>query len=241
MSVRGWVYVFTTESMLGLLKVGYSLKDPILRARELENAGLPHPYVVEYEVFVCEPLEIEQCTHKELKDFREAKEWFRCSIGEAISAIRKVIGSGEILLEKIIGDIESTIGRDSRFIAYDNRTVLDTNTNLMWASNDNGSDINWNNAMAYCRNHNRGGYSDWRLPKLKELEELYTSDGYEDKIKIINGLVWAEETRGARLGFSTGCEWCGEAAYFNFGSGGQYYGYRSIDRSCRALPVRSVK
>ena len=37
----------------------------------------------------------------------------------------------------------SEIGRDGRFIAYNNGTVLDTRTNLMWAAKDNGSDINW--------------------------------------------------------------------------------------------------
>lgn len=40
-------------------------------------------------------------------------------------------------------------GRDDRFIAYDNGTVLDTSTNLMWASMDNGIDINWDNAKSY--------------------------------------------------------------------------------------------
>ena len=34
-------------------------------------------------------------------------------------------------------------GRDGRFVAYDNGTVLDTSTNLMWASKDNGNNINW--------------------------------------------------------------------------------------------------
>jgi len=33
-------------------------------------------------------------------------------------------------------------GRDGRFIAYSNGTVLDTRTNLMWAAKDNGSNIN---------------------------------------------------------------------------------------------------
>jgi len=35
------------------------------------------------------------------------------------------------------------IGKDGRFIAYDDGTVLDTRTNLMWAAKDNGSNINW--------------------------------------------------------------------------------------------------
>jgi hypothetical protein len=58
----------------------------------------------------------------------------------------------------------SEIGRDGRFIAYDNGTVLDTKTNLMWAAKDNGSDINWSNAKSYCENYRGGGYKDWRMP-----------------------------------------------------------------------------
>jgi len=32
------------------------------------------------------------------------------------------------------------IAKDGRFIAYDNGTVLDTKTNIMWAAKDNGND-----------------------------------------------------------------------------------------------------
>jgi hypothetical protein len=237
LSVRGWVYVISNKAMPGLIKVGYTLKDPILRANELDNTGSPHPYDLQYEVYVHEPLEIEQRTHKELKNFNVRKEWFNCSLDDAVNAIRKTIGTSEILLEKIIGNVENY-----RFVAYDNGTVLDTNTNLMWAAKDNGSDINWRDAKSYCENYHGGGYTDWRLPTLNELEELYTSDAYEDKIKIINYLVWASETRGLERGFglSGGGERRFEAAYFNFGDG-QYCDYQSSAGSCRALPVRAVK
>jgi hypothetical protein len=36
-----------------------------------------------------------------------------------------------------------------RFIANVNGTVLDRQTGLMWAAQDNGSDINWTNAKSY--------------------------------------------------------------------------------------------
>jgi uncharacterized caspase-like protein len=58
------------------------------------------------------------------------------------------------------------IRRDGRFIAYDNGTVMDTLTNLMWAAKDNGSDINWTDAKSYCENYRGGGYADWRMPTL---------------------------------------------------------------------------
>lgn len=58
--MRGWVYVITNKSMPDFLKVGFTLKDPNLRARELNSTGLPHSYVVEYEVFVEHPRRCEQ-------------------------------------------------------------------------------------------------------------------------------------------------------------------------------------
>ena len=37
-------------------------------------------------------------------------------------------------------------GKDGRFIAYNNGTVLDTGTGMMWAASDNGSGITWQGA-----------------------------------------------------------------------------------------------
>lgn len=75
-----------------------------------------------------------------------------------------------------VAQITSNAGekaRDGRFIAYDNGTVLDTKTNLMWSAKDNGSDINWQGAKSYCENYRGGGYTDWRMPTLDELAGLY--------------------------------------------------------------------
>jgi Protein of unknown function (DUF1566) len=63
-----------------------------------------------------------------------------------------------------------------RFIEYErkgNRIVLDTKTNLIWAAKDNQKDINWKDATAYCKNFAGGGFADWRLPTMQELEGLY--------------------------------------------------------------------
>ena len=72
--MRGWVYVIATKSMPDLLKVGFSLKDPNLRAGELGRTGLPHPYEVLYEVMVSQPRDVEQRAHQKLKGQREGKE-----------------------------------------------------------------------------------------------------------------------------------------------------------------------
>jgi len=131
------------------------------------------------------------------------------------------------------------IRRDGRFIAYNNGTVVDTRTNLMWASKDNGSGVTWEQAKSYCENFRGGGYTDWRMPTKDELEGLYDYSierGAEchELIRITELLnltcrwVWAKEMR------------LGEAAYVDFADGYKnwihvsYYGGR-------VLPVRTNK
>jgi len=132
------------------------------------------------------------------------------------------------------------MARDNRFIAYDNGTVLDTWTNLMWAAHDNASDINWYNAKSYCENYRGGGYTDWRMPTQDELAGLYnagktyTTDcgapaHLTELIHLTCHSPWASETRGS------------DAADFSFEFGGRDWSRRSYDSYIRALPVRSGK
>lgn len=95
--MRGWVYVISNKAMPGLLKVGFTLKDPELRARELEQTGVPHPFVVDYEVMVEEPRHLEQRIHVKLAHVLERKEWFRCTLSEAVLAIRDLVGEAALL------------------------------------------------------------------------------------------------------------------------------------------------
>jgi hypothetical protein len=92
--MKGWVYVITNKAMSNLVKVGFTLKDPDQRANELNHTGTPHPYVVEYEILVDNPHDIEQATHKYLRVKREGKEWFRCYPEEAIAWIKTAVGNG---------------------------------------------------------------------------------------------------------------------------------------------------
>ena len=133
--------------------------------------------------------------------------------------------------------------RDDNFIAYDNETVLDAATNLMWAAKDNGMDINWNNAKSYCENYRGGGYTDWRMPTSDELESLYdiTKENRTDlnprrvhltKLIILSNVwLWSEATDKT------------EAACFCFSFNKWEWEWRSKLGSdwLRVLPVRSVK
>jgi len=100
--MRGWVYVISNPAMPGLVKVGYSTKDPDSRAEELNHTGSPQPYIVEYEILIEEPRDIEQKTHKRLSPFSAGKEWFQCSVQEAAIAIRQA-SNGRAILENFKG------------------------------------------------------------------------------------------------------------------------------------------
>ena len=116
---------------------------------------------------------------------------------------------------------------------------MDSQTGLMWAARDNGKDITWEEANRYCENCKRGGYTDWRLPTLDELNMLYeTGDAYPLKcnpsysvkvtrlITLTCSYPWAFETKKF---------W---AASFNFRKNGRRWGPPTDANNHRALPVR---
>ncbi|MBF0349485.1 MAG: DUF1566 domain-containing protein [SAR324 cluster bacterium] len=51
------------------------------------------------------------------------------------------------------------------------QTVVDRQTGLEWQKAD-GGEKTWNAAVSYCEGLRLGGYEDWRLPAVKELEFL---------------------------------------------------------------------
>lgn len=71
-----------------------------------------------------------------------------------------------------------------------NGTITDNATGLMWMQNDNGSAILWENALSYAENFSYAGYSDWRLPDVKELHSLldYTRSPATTSSAAINPL-----------------------------------------------------
>jgi hypothetical protein len=102
--MKGWVYIITNKAMPNLLKVGFSTKDPESRANELHTTGVPHRFVVEYDVLVNKPRDVEQKAHILLNAYSENKEWFRCDIATAIIAIRQA-ANGTIILQSNNDDL----------------------------------------------------------------------------------------------------------------------------------------
>jgi hypothetical protein len=131
-------------------------------------------------------------------------------------------------------------GRDGRFIAYNDGTVLDTRTNLMWATEDDGSDIHWYDAKSYCENYRGGGRADWRMPTQDELAGLYNAaKTYKstcgddvhltELIHLTCSALWASETSGSN------------AAALRFRDGERGWAPQSGGHGLRVLPVRSGK
>lgn len=60
----------------------------------------------------------------------------------------------------------------NNFVDNGNGTITDSATGLMWMQNDNGTGILWEDALSYAENFNFTGYSDWRLPDIKELQSI---------------------------------------------------------------------
>ena len=62
-------------------------------------------------------------------------------------------------------------------------TVTDTSTELMWQK-ASSSNKTWEQALAYCEGLSFGGYTDWRLPTVKELQSLADYSRYYPAINI---------------------------------------------------------
>ena len=89
--MRGWVYVISTKTH-NYLKVGYTERDPEVRAKELSDTSSPHPHVVEYAALVNNARRTENSVHQQLNSHKEGKEWFSCDLFTAVSIIRNIAG-----------------------------------------------------------------------------------------------------------------------------------------------------
>jgi len=113
--------------------------------------------------------------------------------------------------------------------------LIDSLTGLMWARQDNGKDIDWWAARDFCKDFNAGGYTDWRLPDIKELATLYTSeqsnkDGYfiAGSIKLTDCCIWSSY------------DILGGALTFSFNSGKRNPNSFGNTYQLRVLPVRGT-
>jgi Protein of unknown function (DUF1566) len=103
-------------------------------------------------------------------------------------------------------------------------TWIDSATGLMWTKRDNGSDLNWNQALSYCSNLQLGGYSGWRLPTIEELQGIYDpsagvravfGNGFTLNVHVMGNLKLTGWHWSSSQGEAPGQPWV--AWTFNFG------------------------
>ena len=90
-SKAGWLYVISSPSLPGLVKIGCTRRlNPALRVRELSSSSLPEPYHAHCFVFSDDCFELENNIHKYFDKERvnPDREFFRIEPKEAIDVLR---------------------------------------------------------------------------------------------------------------------------------------------------------
>ncbi|MEN6421433.1 MAG: OmpA family protein [Smithella sp.] len=125
------------------------------------------------------------------------------TLGRILTIIGVIVFIGAFFIVEL--SLASEENSDGRFISYNDGTVWDTQTNLLWAARDNGSNIKWEAAHAYCENYSEGGYDDWRLPTKDELQGLYNrlifgNNGFHltKLITLTGSFPWTSDVQGSQ-------------------------------------------
>lgn len=89
----GYVYILSNPAMPDFIKIGYSQKNPEIRAKELSNTSVPLPYKVEHEELVEFPSVIERVLHSKLSNYRIApdREFFRATVEHAAEELNLIL------------------------------------------------------------------------------------------------------------------------------------------------------
>jgi hypothetical protein len=128
-------------------------------------------------------------------------------------------------------DGEYTGIQTSYSLCSDNSVVIDNNTGLMWQASsdtdgvdglDDDDKMTYSDGTSYCSDLTLDGYSDWRLPSIKELYSIYLMSGQD-----ISGLTGAT-TNGTYVD-TTGYPSFIDTDYFDVGYGDTDAGERIID------------
>lgn len=91
--MEGWVYIASNASMSGLIKIGYTAREPHERLAELSSStAVPTCFKLEYAEHVENCRAVEQAIHLHIGFLRNVKEreFFRISPRRAIAVVARV-------------------------------------------------------------------------------------------------------------------------------------------------------
>jgi ribosomal protein S27E len=93
-----YLYLASNQSMPGLVKIGRTTTSPVQRMSELHSTGVPTPFELEFVAVVPNCTYAEQRAHSALRAYRvsRGREFFRCSVEEAVRSIIGAIGQFEV-------------------------------------------------------------------------------------------------------------------------------------------------
>jgi hypothetical protein len=94
-------------------------------------------------------------------------------VGPAITPWRKSVSVSSALASPVV-----TIPLRLHLLSLDIQKAgywNDSRTGLAWAGADSGSGVTVSQAHQYCRQLASGGFHDWRLPAISELQTLFSS------------------------------------------------------------------
>ena len=123
--MKGWIYIARNPSFSGLLKIGYSDRDPSIRMEELYSTGVPTPFVLLYIVLIDNAYEVEQKIHSELELCRDSKsrEFFRCQLEKVLAVFDKLKKNSMLTVHFEQFDSSVVLTKSGTLVAPKNRTV----------------------------------------------------------------------------------------------------------------------
>ncbi len=146
---------------------------------------------------------------------------------------------------------EAFYGQDAKYIGpqpsyRDNGddTVTDLQTNLMWQQTQPEERYEWSDARTYADELNLAGYSDWRLPSIKELYSLamfygncYSSPSVPYLDTTYFSYTYPEDVAGADLRPVDGQYWSStEYVGTTMGRDASTFGFNFADGRIKAYP-----
>ncbi|MGL4909067.1 MAG: GIY-YIG nuclease family protein [Bacteroidales bacterium] len=139
---QGYVYALINPSLHGLVKVGKTIKEPEVRAKEISSdTGVPTPFIVAFKVFVSDCDSAESYLHSllEVKGFRVNKnrEFFNAPLEEIISSMIELQSSSnfQVIVDSIITTDQTEFTPEFKDDFLDN-LQLDTTPHYVSVLND---------------------------------------------------------------------------------------------------------